>query len=286
MNIHLLVIDPQVDFMDKPGSALPVTGATADMQRLAKMIGRIGHKFDDIHVTMDSHRTIDVGHPGMWVNEQGKNPSPFTIISVDDLKAGIWRPRKHQAKPTQLGGQTLGQYMLEYAKQLEAGGQYPLMVWPEHCLIGSPGNAVQADLLSALQQWERKEFGFVDYVVKGDNVYTEHYGALLAEVPMASDPSSGLNTAFLDVLQSADIVVVAGEASSHCVKSTVNQIADNIGAEHVRKFHLLTDCMSPVDAIRDPQGNILVDFPVIARQWQKDMEKRGMKLTTSVDFLA
>jgi len=281
MNIHLVVIDPQVDFMDQPGSALPVSGATADMQRLATMIQRTGHKFDGISATLDSHRTIDVGHPGMWVNEQGKNPSPFTIITVDDLKAGIWRARNYQAKPGLLGGKTLGQYMLGYAEKLAAGGQYPLMVWPEHCLIGSPGHAVQADLLGAFQDWERKEFASVDYVVKGTNAFTEHYGALLAEVPMANDPASGLNTAFLDVLASADIVLVGGEASSHCVLSTVNQIAGNIGDEHISKFHLLTDCMSPVGQVGNGP-----DFPAIARQWQKNMEKRGMKLTTSVDFLA
>ena len=32
---------------------------------------------------------------------------------------------------------------------------------------------------------------------------------------------------------------VAGEASSHCVLKTVQQIADNIGKEHIKKFHLL-----------------------------------------------
>jgi nicotinamidase-related amidase len=34
VNTHLLIIDPQNDFMDQPGAALPVTGATADMERL------------------------------------------------------------------------------------------------------------------------------------------------------------------------------------------------------------------------------------------------------------
>jgi hypothetical protein len=33
--IELLIVDPQVDFMDLPGSQLPVPGATRDMARLA-----------------------------------------------------------------------------------------------------------------------------------------------------------------------------------------------------------------------------------------------------------
>ncbi len=65
LNVHLLVIDPQKDFMDDRDSALPVPGANADMKRLAKMIDRVGRKLSDIHVTLDSHRVIDVAHPGM-----------------------------------------------------------------------------------------------------------------------------------------------------------------------------------------------------------------------------
>ena len=83
LSAHLVVIDPQNDFMDilaGPGdpvglsipggptfrSTLPVPGALADMQRCAAMIRRIGSRLDDIHVTLDSHRVIDIAHPGFW----------------------------------------------------------------------------------------------------------------------------------------------------------------------------------------------------------------------------
>lgn len=280
-NIHLLIIDPQVDFMDSPSSALPVTGANKDMKRLAKMVNRVGPKLADIHVTLDSHRVIDVGHPGMWRNQDSKQPAPFTVISADDIKAGIWRPRNEHAKIPQLGGKTLGQYMLWYAQALAKGGKYPLMVWPEHCLIGTPGHNVQEEVAEALRKWERDNFATVDYVTKGTNPFTEHYGALMAEVPMATDPSTGLNTVFLQVLAQADEIAVSGEALSHCVLETVNQIADNIGEEHIKKFSILTDCSSPVP--QPPNGP---DFPAIAKGWLKKMEGRGMTLTTSEEFLA
>jgi len=170
--------------------------------------------------------------------------------------------------------------MLDYAVSLEAKGQYPLMVWPEHCVIGTPGHNVQADLMAALQRWERREFVNVDFVVKGTNAFTEHYGALMAEVPDPSDPSTGLNTDLLNILCQADIVAIAGEALSHCVKSTVTQIAENIGGDHVKKFHILTDCSSPV-----PQVGSGPDFPAIAAAWLKEMERQGMTLVSSSDFL-
>ena len=71
MKVHLLIIDPQNDFMDLPDSALPVPGAVADMDRLAAFIRRAGKKIDDIHVTLDSHRLIDIAHPTFWRDADG-----------------------------------------------------------------------------------------------------------------------------------------------------------------------------------------------------------------------
>ncbi|MFC1622689.1 hypothetical protein ACFL1Y_01695 [Patescibacteria group bacterium] len=270
-NVHLLIIDPQNDFCDIGGATLPVPGAEEDMKRVASLIDRIGSKLADIHVTMDSHRLIDIAHPAWWKNQNNDQPAPFTIISVDDIENGIWVPRN----PNFL------KRTLEYAKQLETNGKYQLCVWPPHCLIGTWGHNVHADLNEALQRWSGNEFAMVDYVTKGSNPWTEHYGAVQAEVPDPSDPSTALNTDFLTMLSEADMVVVAGEALSHCVKETVTQIADNIGDEHVKKFHILTDCSSPVPAVPAPGP----DFPAIAQAWLKEMEARGMTLTNSVDFL-
>lgn len=276
MNVQLLIIDPQNDFMDIPGAALPVAGANEDMKRLAIMVDRIGTKLQKIHVTLDSHHLVDIAHPAFWRDANGNSPDPMTIISAESIKDGTWVPRRPE----------LRSYAIGYARQLEADGKYQVMVWPPHCLIGSWGHNVQSDLARALDRWSVARIRNIDFVTKGTNVLTEHYGALLAEVPIASDPSTQLNGRFLAMLQEADVIVVAGEASSHCVKATVEQVADNIGDEHVKKFQLLTDCMSPVPAIVAPDGALIVDFPGIANTFLKDMERRGMKLTTSVDFLA
>lgn len=287
LNIHLVVIDPQNDFMGnddgspytvtlKDGTSLAATlavkGAVSDMKRLAKMIDRVGPRLNDIHATLDSHRVIDVGHPGMWRDENGKCPAPFTIVKADDIRNGIWTPRNPAYRKR----------MLAYAEALEAGGKYKylLMVWPEHCLIGTWGHNVEANLMASFGRWERTQFANVDYVTKGSNPFTEHYGALMAEVPDPEDPSTQLNMDFLRILQEADIIAVAGEASSHCVKETVAQVAANIGDEHLKKFHVLTDCMSPV-----PQAPGTPDFPAIAEQFFRDMAARGMTLTTSDKFL-
>lgn len=288
MNVNLVIIDPQNDFMDilakngdpvgmelpdgtKFRSTLPVPGAVEDMKRVAQLIERIGPKLADIHVTMDSHHLLDVAHPTWWIDVDDNNPPPFTIITADDIKNGVWRPRN----PDFL------KRMVDYAEALEADGKYPLCIWPPHCLIGTWGHNVQENLNKALQKWSGKEFATVDYVTKGSNPFTEHYGALMAEVPDPADPGTALNTDFLQMLAKTDMVAIAGEALSHCVMATVNQIVDNIGEDQLRKFYILIDCCSPVPAV--PGGP---DFPQIAQDWLGEMEKRGMNLIKADDFLA
>lgn len=286
LKVHLVVIDPQNDFIGnddgspygvslKDGTSfvasLPVKGAVSDMRRLAKLVERIGPRFEDIHVTLDSHRVIDVAHPGMWVDSVGKQPPPFTLIRHEDIVNGIWQPRSP----------ALRKRMLDYTKALESGGNYLLIIWPEHCLIGTWGHNVHADLMKALVRWERAELANVDYVVKGTNPFTEHYGAIMAEVPDPDDPSTQLNMDFIKILQDADAVAIAGEASSHCVKATVEQVEKNIGDEHLKKICLLMDCMSPVPAMPGTPN-----FPAIAESFLKEMAAKGMNLVKSTEFLA
>ena len=286
VKVDLLIVDPQNDFMGKddgspyeePGprgtlrtASLPVKGAVSDMLRAAALIERIGGKLDAIQVTLDSHRTLHIAHADLWVDENGRPPAPFTIIRADDVKNGIWRPRNPAHR----------QKILQYLKDLEASGGYLHLIWPPHCRIGTWGHNVQSDLEEALTRWERKEIGCVDFVTKGSGVWTEHFGGLMAQVPDPNDPSTQLNTDLLRMLQDADIVGVCGEASSHCVRETVLQVANNIGEDHVKKLTLITDCMSPV-----PQAPGGPDFPAIADQFLVDMKARGMTLMKAGEFLA
>jgi nicotinamidase-related amidase len=263
MNIHLVVIDPQKDFCD-PKGALYVGGADADMERLAEMVLRVKDKLDDIHVTLDSHHVIDIAHPIFWQDSNGKHPAPFTIISEEDVKNGKWSTTNPKFLPR----------ASEYVQKLAANKRYPLCIWPPHCLIGSDGHKVQPVLYKALLQWENEYFAMVDYVTKGSNYFTEHYSAVVADVPDPTDPGTMLNTGFIETLKKADIIALAGEAKSHCLANTVTDIANNFGEENISKFVLLDDCSSNVTGF-DKMGDDFV----------KEMVKRGMKISNSKDFL-
>jgi nicotinamidase-related amidase len=264
----LLIIDPQKDFCDKDGS-LSVPGADEDMIRLASMVDRIGSKISRIKVTLDSHHTVDVAHPAFWRNSKGENPTPFTLISSDDIKNGVWKPFQP----------SLSQRMLDYTQNLEKNGKFQLCIWPPHCLIGSRGHAVHDVLYASLINWETSKPWNVEYVSKGSNPFTEHYGAIEAEVPDPSDSTTQINAELVTALLQADTILVAGEAGSHCLKTTVEQIADKFGDDsYVSKIVLLTDATSPVQSP-------YVDFPAIQEQFINDMVARGMRTSTTVDFL-
>lgn len=273
--IDLLIIDPQVDFCD-PKGALYVPGAEKDMERLASMIDRFGSKIKNIHVTLDCHHLFDIAHPGFWRNSIGDNPNPFTIITHKDVIDGVWFPVFAKLP----GYANAREYVKGYTKALEDSDRYPLCIWPPHCLIGSEGNAILSVLFKALIKWQQNKPNNVNYVSKGSAITTEHYSAVKAEVPDPGDATTGLNTDFIDVIKEADKILVAGEAGSHCVKNTVEDIADGFNDDsYVQKLTLLTDAVGPV-----PASPGTPDFPAIQAQFITDMTARGMQTALTTDF--
>jgi len=268
MNIHLLIIDPQNDFCHKDGS-LFVPGATEDMERVAAMINRLKGKIDDIHVTLDSHRKVDIAHPIWWKDGDGNHPDPFTMITASDVADGVWTT-------TQPG---FLKRSLEYLRSLETTGRYSHVIWPEHCLIGDEGHNVLPVLAEALHEWEER-FALVDFVTKGSNIWTEHFSAVQAEVPDPQDPTTQVNTRLIETLEEADVVLLAGEARSHCVANTVRDIANNFDPASIAKLVLLTDAMSDVP---DPPGTTL--FTDLGTSLITDLTAMGAQTSITTDYL-
>ena len=261
MKFQLLIIDAQNDFCD-PNGALFVNGADKDMERLATFIDTSGDRFDDIHLTLDSHHLIDVGHPMFWVNSKNENPNPFTIISHSDVKEGRWVP----IIPAWTSR------MLDYTQSLEDNKRYLLCVWPEHCLIGTWGYSFVPIINKAVRDWERRNIAQAHLVTKGSNIFTEHYSAVQADVPDPLDPTTSLNIQLIETLRDSDRVCIAGEALSHCVANTVHDIANQFGDE-VKKIVIFEDCMSNVPS-----------FETLGDEFLHNIVQLGATVTTSDKF--
>lgn len=276
---HLLIIDPQNDFCDLPTAyrprigptdeivapALPVAGAHADMQRLAAFIAAAAPALDAITVTLDTHHQLDIAHPGFWLGANGAPVPPFTTITEAQVRAGEYQPAVATALPRALA----------YLRELEARGRHTLMVWPVHCELGSWGHNVHADVRAAYNAWEAQRHTSVRKVIKGTNPWTEHYSALQSEVPDADDPATQLNTELIADLDRADRLIIAGEASSHCVRATTEHIVQHLPSRRPEKVTLLVDCMRPVAGFQTQHDAFLAD-----------MRARGVQVLTSSDMLS
>lgn len=265
--MRLLIIDPQNDFMDLPQAALPVPGARADMQRLAGFIDALSDQIDAIVVTLDSHAGYGIERTTFWLDAQGAPVAPFTAITAADATAGRFRPRDPQC----------AQETLAYLLALEAGGERTLVVWPVHCVLGSWGHNIESELAGSINRWEQHRARACTRVVKGQNPMTEQYSAFRAEVPRADDPRTQRNTTLLDQLgQGRDLLVVAGEASSHCVAASgQDMLAAQWDAERLRNTVFLTDCMSPVPG-----------FEHAAQDFLQQLRKAGVACQSAAEVVA
>lgn len=262
MKLEVLIIDPQKDFCD-PNGSLFVPGADEDMKRLSVLMSRLKNKIDDIHVTLDSHHLVDIAHPLFWIDSEGNHPNPFTLINIEDVKNGTYRTTnpQYQKRAT------------DYVQGLKDNDRYLLCIWPPHCLIGSEGYSIFPELYKELIGWE-KTFAMVDYVTKGSNLWTEHYSAVQADVPDPQDPGTMLNTKLIETLEQADIIMLSGEALSHCVANTIRDIAKNFGDENIKKMVLIEDTTSSVPG-----------FEQLGTDFVAEMKKRGMQTAKSTEFL-
>lgn len=176
--LALLVIDQQVDF--HPGGSLAIPTANEDAARIAGFITKHAAKLTQVVLTLDSHQRYHIAHGVFWEDKDGESPATFTLITSKDVESGVWKPRNPALKD----------YVIEYTKSLERSGKFTLCIWPEHCLMGTPGHNIVPDVREAALEWTRQSQKPVNYVMKGSNSFTEHYSALKAEFELAYDPAT------------------------------------------------------------------------------------------------
>lgn len=237
MNARLLVIDPQNDFCDIEGATLPVTGASADLQRLAGLIARAPQSLKEIIVTLDTHATVSIERTTFWKRPDGAPVAAFTEITEQAVRDGKYRPRD-DSRVTEA---------LAYLRALEARGRYRLMVWPVHCVLGTWGHNIYPPLGQQIALWEERNQRAALKMLKGLNPMTEQYSAVRAEVPRQDDPRTETNEILVSATKPGDgVLLVAGEASSHCVAATVTDLLEAMSASERSRVILLRDCMSAV----------------------------------------
>lgn len=290
--VHLLLVDPQRDFCLPAGSLFvggrSGRGAVEDSRRTAELVYRQLHRITAITVSLDTHHAQQIFSPSFWVDDEGRPLAAHRTVSAEQVAAGEARPAPELPPEVWRGDrERLVRYVEHYTRELETSGRYPLYLWPPHCLLGSAGHAVAGVLQEArlFHAWARGAQS--RSVVKGEHPLTEHYSIFRPEVLAGPDgePLGRVDTELMDELLAADALLIAGQAASHCVRCSAQDLLAHILSTDpalARKVYLLTDCMSAV-AVPDGAGGFVADFTADAEGTFAELAAAGMRLVRSTD---
>jgi nicotinamidase-related amidase len=269
-------IDVQVAFCS-PGASLFVPGAVEDTRRTVEWLYRNLDRVTGLYFSMDTHRVFQIFHPAWWVDREGRHPAPFTPITSEEVRAGRWSPISHPKES------------LEYCLRLEKSGKYVLTIWPYHALLGGVSHALEPAMMEAALFHSLVRKRQTHFETKGTHALTENYSVLSPEVrELGGQVVGNFNAPFLKLLLEYDRVYVFGQAKSHCVLSTLNDVRDYIQANDPKladRIYVLEDAMSPVPP---PPINPLppaLDFPRIATEAIEAYRKAGFHIVKTTDPL-
>eukprot|EP00601_Ochromonadales_sp_CCMP2298_P000343 CAMPEP_0173178384 /NCGR_PEP_ID=MMETSP1141-20130122/5507_1 /TAXON_ID=483371 /ORGANISM="non described non described, Strain CCMP2298" /LENGTH=577 /DNA_ID=CAMNT_0014100871 /DNA_START=138 /DNA_END=1871 /DNA_ORIENTATION=- len=264
--VVLLVLEPQVDFYPggSCGPGFPLVdlgmggggeqelGADGSaMQRLSDAILLNMEGIDEIVISLDSHNRIHVAHSVFWSDKQGNPPPVNTLITLQCIQAGTWRPRKEESMD----------YCIAILQQLQASGQLygrrggeggdtgegvggGIVIKPDHCLVGSQGASMVRSLHEAVGQWAAHTLRNVTYLPReltheggghqhrSNPFYSSNnskdggsaFAAASADDKVlgggmgAQGQGSFYDLSFLRQLNEEDRLLVCGQAHSHCVQ--------------------------------------------------------------------
>ncbi len=280
----LLAIDVQNTFCI-PGFELFVggtsgQGAVDDTRRLCEFIYRnLGH-ITEIVPTMDTHRAMQIFHAAFWVDVDGQMPAPMTMVALDDVRDGRWRVNPAIVPSLGVPLEQLEAFVLHYVKRLSDDGKYPLTVWPYHSMLGGIGHSLVSAFEEACFFHNLARQCQTRFELKGSNPLTENYSVLRPEVLDNPDgqPVAQKNQALIQHLLAFDAIAIAGQAKSHCVAWTIDDLLSEIkqmDATLAQKIYLLEDCSSPVVV---PE---VVDFTEVAEQAYQRFATAGMNIVQS-----
>ncbi|MFZ1301317.1 MAG: hypothetical protein WAQ27_01920 [Candidatus Microsaccharimonas sp.] len=288
--VGLLVIDAQNTFCHPKGELFVAgasgTGAVDDSIRTVEFIYRNIGVLSGIDCTLDTHRMFAVFHPSFLVNDQGEHPGPFTQVTHQDVVNRVWMPDPFMVSALGISLMAAERHLLDYTEQLEKAGRYALTIWPYHGVLGDKGHALVSGLVEATSFHGLARGAQPGYEVKGTNPLVENYSVLGPEVKtLFNGTTVPRNTGFINKLLRYDYLFIAGQAKSHCVAWTIEDLLNDILAIDpvlANKVYLMEDCTTPIVA-KDPAGNVLFDYGPDADAAFDKFRNAGMHVVNSTD---
>jgi nicotinamidase-related amidase len=286
--LALVVVDAQNTFCI-PGFELFVagrsgTGAVDDNRRLCEFMYRNLGTISQVFPSLDTHDAMQVFHAIWLVDEHGEHPGPYTLVSASDVEAGRWRINEAAVAAVGIDTGYAERHLAHYTRRLAEGGKYDLTVWPYHAMLGGIGHALVSAVEEAIFFHGVARSSRPEFQIKGNSPLTEHYSMLGPEVTEGPDGErlGRPNTELVERLMAFDAVVVAGQAKSHCLAWTIDDLIEEHRIHErglAERTYLLEDCTSPVVV----PG--LVDYTETADAAFEHYRNAGMQIVSSTDPL-
>jgi nicotinamidase-related amidase len=214
--ICLVAVDVQNTFCI-PGFELFVagrsgSGAVDDNRRLCEFLYRNLDVITQIVPTLDTHQAMQIFHAAWLVDDEGRHPDPYTLVSADDVAAERWRVDPAVAEALGLDPEYAHRHLVHYTRALEESGKYRLTIWPYHALLGGIGHALVSAVEEAIFFHTIARRSQPDFQPKGRSPLTEHYSVLGPEVTTGPEGETlgERNAPLLEKLLAFDAVVIAG----------------------------------------------------------------------------
>lgn len=287
--VQMLIIDDQYDFSFPVGSLYVAgrsgTGAMDAHKRLVEFSYKYLGIISEIICTMDTHLPHQIFYSSVHLKRDGLNwvpAEPNVLITPDEYRKN-YRPRPEFASMLGAAESWLERQMHYYCDQLAASGKHGLFLWPYHCMLGSNGHKL-AGVVEEVRLFHSFARGAANHPqTKGGNPLTEHYSIFAPEVMTTWDgqPMAQRNVGLLKVLSDPKVqmVIMAGEASSHCVRESISDFLKYLQAERpdfVKKVYILEDCTAPVVI----PG---LDYTDVAQEALNKFRDAGMHVVKSTD---
>lgn len=259
-------------------------GAVDDNRRLCEFIYRNLDVITEIIPTMDTHLAIQIFHPIFFVDQNGEHPEPFTIISEEDVEAGVWEVNPEVIRNLKLDPSYIKEFLKHYTRKLRHEGKYNLTIWPFHAMYGGIGHSLVSAVEEAIFFHSISRLYSPEFQMSGYDPLTEYYSVVKPEVMYDSEgvQIAEKKSKLIEKLGKYDALFIAGQAKSHCVAWTIDDLLKEISpvdSGFAKKVFILEDCMSPV-VIPD-----VIDYTEQANETFHQFSNEGMHVIRSTEPL-
>ena len=264
------------------------TGAIEDSVRTATFIYRELAHIDSIMRIFDTHEFFHIHTPSFWQYADGTPISANTVIPLEFIAGG--QVEVVPAMANLMGWDNaswLNAYVIHYAMKLEREGKKTLIAWAPHAIIGTSGHAQMGTILeaTAFHAYARRADNRSE--IKGGEFLSECFSALGPEVCMTQDgmilDDGKRRTRLVEEMLDYDAVIFVGQAASHCVMSTIDDVITYLRTNNLmdlaKKFYVARDGMSAVclSAFGGP------DFTDVAEEAFDRYQRAGMNVVLLAD---